>query len=228
MSHFRQPATEVPAVGGLLRRRAGPDARRRARTLEALCLGTALLLPVAGCIFSTRTPEAPSVNEVPWVDPISAARALTNVQVTFSAKSVGNYDRSLTSDFAFIPSQADRAIPDSPTFYDGWNKQREVTAFTAIFQQSDGTVTFTWGPPNPAVTNMLTDDLDPNGGKYYENLKYQMVFRRAGADTTISGLVNLYLREGTGGWSIYRWVDQQDGSGNATLGLVRFKEKVVY
>jgi hypothetical protein len=228
MRQFWQPATGVPGVGNLHRRFAGPGTLRRARTFAVLCLGSILLFPVAGCTFSTRTPEAPSVNEVPWVDPISAARALTNVQVTFSAKSANNYDRSLAGDFAFIPSEADRAIPDSPTFYDGWNKQREVTTFTAIFQQSEGTVTFTWGPPNPAVTNMLTDDLDLNGGKYYENLKYQMVFRRSGADTTISGLVNLYLREGTGGWSIYKWVDQQDGSGNATLGLVRFKEKVVY
>jgi hypothetical protein len=202
----------------------------RARVFLALGVGSCLFLPAAGCLFSARTPESPSVNEVPWLDPNTPVKALTNVQVTFGAKSIANYDRSLASDFAFEPDAADAADVRAvdPTFFDNWTKQREVAALTSVFQQSEGTVTFTWGPPHPSSLNMLTDNADPGGGKFYENLKYQMVFRRTGADTTISGLVNLYLREQTGGWSIYKWIDQQDGLGNATLGRVRWIGKVKY
>jgi hypothetical protein len=53
-----------------------------------------------------------------------------------------------------------------------------------------------------------------------------MVFSRAGLNDTISGLVNLYFRDSTGGWGIYKWIDQQDGLGHTTLGLVRWKPNV--
>lgn len=227
MRHALTPAPRIPAEGDLDRRPAGWSLPCRVRAFLALGVSSSLLLPAAGCLFSTRTPEPPLVNNVPWVDPIVPARALTNVQVTFAAKSVANYDRSLATDFTFVPAEADRQSGD-PTFFDGWNKLREVQVFTSVFQQSEGTVTFTWGPPIPVFEDMLTDEADSQGGRYYENLKYKMVFSRTGADTTISGLANLYLREQTGGWSIYKWVDQWDGLGNATLGLVRFKGKVDY
>ena len=107
-------------------------------------------------------------------------------------------------------------------------QQREIATFASVFRQSAGTVTFTWGPPIPATQDMLSDDADPGGGRYYNNLKYRMVFLCAGADTTISVLVDLYLREQADGWSIYKWADQQDGLGNATLGLVRWRGSVVY
>ena len=167
---------------------------------------------------------------LPWTDPITPQKVLINVQVAFSAKSVANYERSLSSDFTFLPAAADRDLvtASDPTFFDGWNKQREIATFLSVFQQSDGAVTFTWGPPIPGIESMLTDSEDPGGGRYFHNLKYRMVFQRVGADTTISGLVDLYLRDEAAGWSIYKWIDQQDGLGNATLGLVRWRQKVVY
>lgn len=174
-------------------------------------------------------PEPPQPgDQVPWIDPSTPAKALFNVMVTFRAKSVANYDRSLASDFTFVPAAADADLlrAEDPTYFDGWTKQREVAAFTSVFQ-SQGVVTFTWGPPIPPFEDMVLDPAGA-GGNYYENLKYQMVFRRSGVDTTFSGLVDLYLREHPGGWSIYKWVDRQDGLGNATLGLVRWRRRVVY
>jgi hypothetical protein len=230
MMHLQGASPGIPGSGNTDRRRAEVGVRRRGWVVPVRGLAASLVLLAAGCLFSTRTPESPSVNEVPWIIPDTPAKALTNVQVTFGAKSVANYDRSLDSDFTFIPSEADLALVtgSDPTFYDGWNKNREVAAFTSVFQQSDGTVTFNWGPPIPPETGMLTDDADTRGGKYYENLKYRMVFRKTGADTTISGLVNLYLRQETAGWSIYKWIDKQDGLGNGSLGLVRWRGKVAY
>lgn len=228
MMHALRPAPGIPKDGDLDRRPVGSGLPCRVWVFLALGLGSfLLLLPAAGCLFSTRTPELPSVNNVPWADPIAPEKVLTNVLVTFAAKSIANYDRSLASDFTFDPADADRQ-PGDPTYFDGWNKQREVAAFTSVFQQSEGTVTFTWGPPIPRLEDMLTDDADPGGGRFYKDLKYRMVFRRSGADTTISGLANLYLRDQSGGWSIYKWIDQQDGLGNATLGLVRYNRRVVW
>jgi hypothetical protein len=226
MIHALRPPPGIPEDGVLDQPPAGSGLRCRVRVYLALGLGSLLLVPAAGCLFSTRTPEPPSVNNVPWADPDTPARVLTNVQVTFAAKSVANYDRSLASDFTFVLADGDRPeVAQDPTYFDGWNKQREVAAFTSIFQNAKETVSFAWGPPIPSFEDMVLDPAD-TGGKYYENLKYQMVFRRSGADTTFSGLVDLYLREQPGGWSIYRWVDRQDGLGHATLGLVRWKRKV--
>jgi hypothetical protein len=168
---------------------------------------------------------------VPWLDPITPARALTNVRVTFSAKAVPNYDRSLADDFTFVPAPADLDLVSAsgdPTFFDNWTKQRELAAFTSVFLQSPGTVSFAWGPPDPDTITLLSDGSDPGGGEYYPHLKYQMLFQRSGADTAISGFVDLYVRQQAAGWQIYRWVDQQDGSANATLGLVRWRGRVVY
>ncbi len=217
------------AARGPLRRPAGVPGRASRRGLAG-CGLISLALSLS-CLFSTRTPETPLVNEVPWVDPLTPAKALTNVKVTFQAKSVGNYDRSLASDFTFVPSDADRAFMtasgEAPTYFDEWTKTLEVQAFTSIFYQLAGTVTFSWDPSDPTAEEMLNDDADPGGGKYFENLAYRMVFKQSAAvDTVFSGRVNLYLREQTGGWIIYRWVDQQDGSPNSTLGLVRWKKKI--
>ena len=228
MMHALRPSPEVPGDGDLGRRSVESGLPRRVRAFLVLGLGSFLFLPAAGCLFSTRTPELPSVNNVPWTDPNTPEKALTNVAVTFSAKSVANYDRSLASDFTFVASPEDmqRVIGGGdPTAFDGWNKQREVAAFTSVFQQSEGTLRFTWGPPIPAASEMLLDT-DVGGGQYYDNLKYKMVFSRTGRDTTFTGLVDLYLRESTGGWTIYKWVDQQDGLGNETLGLVRWRLKI--
>jgi hypothetical protein len=163
-------------------------------------------------------------DDVPWHDPIAPFSVLTNVRFTFCAKSIANYDRSLTDDFTFVPDPADDMFIDDPTFFDGWSKLREVHAFDSVFQQSQGTVAFTWGPPIPE----LQTDPDPGGAEFYPNLNYTMTFTRTGADTTISGKADLYLRENTAGWQIYKWVDKRDGADNATLGLVRWRGRVVY
>jgi hypothetical protein len=163
-------------------------------------------------------------DNVPWYDPIAPSAVLTDVRFTFCAKSVANYDRSLTDDFTFVPDPADNLFIEDPTFFDGWSKLREVHAFDSVFQQSQGTVAFTWGPPIPD----LQTDPDSADLAFYQDLKYTMVFTRTDADTTISGKADLYLREGTAGWQIYKWVDKRDGADNATLGLVRWRGRVVY
>lgn len=220
-----------PSDGSRSRRQGGRERPRRAPGLAILGLGCLLCLPATGCLFSTRTPEFPSVNNVPWLDPIEPAKVLTNVATTLSARSIGNYDRSLASDFTFVPAEADRAYlmgSGDPTFYDSppWDKQRELDTLTSIFLESDGRVTFIFGPPIPLADAMLTDESDTGGGRFYKDLKYRMIFNRTTSDTTVSGLVNLYLRETTAGWSIYKWVDQQDGLGNPTLGLLRWRKRV--
>ena len=107
---------------------------------------------------------------------------------------------------------------DDPTFFDGWSKQREVHALTRSSSRArDRRVHL--GPAHPDLqTDPDSADLEP-----YQDLKYTMVFTRTDADTTISGKADLYLRESTAGWQIYKWVDKRDGADNATLGLVRWR-----
>jgi hypothetical protein len=202
---------------------AGRGSSRPARVSPALCL--CLLLSAAGCIFDTRTPESPNLQPpIAWIEPTSPGAVLTNVRVTFNAKSVGNYRRSLAEDFSFVPDPADVSFISPANYFDQWSRDDEVNAFSSVFQDSGG-VTFTWPAPVPTPVPVSgTPD-----ASFYENLRYKMEFKKVGADTTISGKADLYLRQESGGsWFIYKWMDKQDGLGNATLGLVRWKKKVEY
>jgi len=211
----------------------GGPSRRGGYRSRAPLAGALLFLaafPLACGLFRTRQPEDPggSNTGVKWLNPTAPDSVLRNIQVTFNAKSVNNYDRSLTDEavpphkFGFEPDPADVALTGEE-FFANWDKAREVNTFSNIFQQSPGNVSFTWTPSGDPLS--VPDQ--PND-RFYEDLAYRMVWTRTGADTTFSGKCDLYMRETSGLWAVYRWVDKQDGSANATLGLLRWKGKVVY
>lgn len=197
-----------------------PSFRWLGLALPVVCLSL-FFLPVAGCLFDTRTPEPPSDNGVAWKYPRIPDSVLTNVSVTFNAKQVPNYQRSLAEGFTFLPFAGEVPTGD-PTRFERWDTQQEVDAFGSAFEQTKDGVVFSWGPPrlDAAEVPGLPDD------RYYENLKYKMVFTHTAGNKTFSGMVDLYLREGGGtdGWSIYKWVDKKDpgdASGNPTLTKLR-------
>jgi hypothetical protein len=187
--------------------------------LAARALLLVLLLPAAGCLFTTRTPETPLDNGVPWKNPSDPESVLTNISVTFNAKQVPNYGRSLTEDFTFSPFAGEVSSGD-PTRFDNWRKQDDVDAFGSAFGQTRDGIVFTWTLPHP-------ERKPPPGSPadlYFENLKYKMVFTHPAGAKTFQGMVDLYFRQGSDGWSIYRWVDKKDPgdtAGNFTLTKLR-------
>jgi hypothetical protein len=200
---------------------AGRGLPRRGLALLATCG----FLAATGCLFTTRTPEPPSDNGVAWKTPSDPESVLVNVSVTFNAKQVANYQRSLDEGFVFNPYDGEKPAGD-PTYFVNWGKQREVNAIGDVFTVAQGGVIFTWGLPHPTR-------LSPPGfpaDLYYPNLKYKMVFTHGGGAKTFQGLVDLYFRESPDGWYIYQWDDKKDpadASGNFTLTKVRVDPSVV-
>jgi len=52
-------------------------------------------------------------------------------------------------------------------------------------------------------------------------------FTRGAADTTISGRVDLYLKQTGGRYHVTRWIDIRD-SDNATICLIRHRGQVIF
>ncbi len=153
-----------------------------------------------GCLFDPRQPEPPSTgSEVPWRIPVEPWYVLTNLKATTEARVVTNFDRSLTSDYKF---RFDFGDAQTDTV---WTKDRDIAAITALFQ-GKGPTTLTWTPA------------DSGGGsadRFYRNLRYRLVMRRSATDTsrvTIAGKCNLYMRQESGSWILYRWEDLQEGT----------------
>jgi hypothetical protein len=216
----------VPSASAPNRRHRGAAGQplRSMRNLF-LALSVSLGIWVSGCLLETRPPDPPADVEVVWTNPTSMSIVLTNVEKTFVAKSVTNYTRSLADDFSFIPDASDASLVGE-AFFVGWNKDRETNVFSEVLK-TPGQVLFTW----PATGITAVDVPDKPDEKYYENLVYKMKFSRTSpdvADTTISGKVDLYMREASGIWSIFKWVDKRDGTPHATLGMVRYQGRVAY
>jgi len=179
-----------------------------------------------GCFLSARTPEAPqSQNQVPFINPTSMAIVLQNVQVTFAAKSVNNYQRSLDPSFTFVPDPADATESGNPILWQNWNMQQEVQVFTQILNLPEAvTLSFSW-PNSTGLTELSTDQ--PNV-YYYKDLQYNMTLFHASKDTIFSGKADLYMKETNGSFAITEWLDKRDGSPHATLGLVRWKGSIQF
>lgn len=186
-----------------------------------LAVVCAFAIALSGCIFSTRDPNPPPSTEanVEWKNPTEPATVLQNLKVTFGARTEANWGRSLTDDFSIVPDPSDVAEFGSEVFAN-WSKAKESQAVRDFLQSAlaaQATASLTW---TPAGSTKNSPDGD---GVYYDDLKYLARFGTpAGADTAFSGLVDLYMRESTGGiWAIYKWEDKRDDTTNRTLAWLR-------
>lgn len=206
-------------AAGPAARGAGSHRGRRGRK-TIVTAGLLVSLVSGGCIFSTRAPHDPAGQEVPWISPDRTEAVLENIRVTFNAKSVENYNRSMADDFTFKPADPDDIATGGGCF-DGWNKEREVQVFSDILTKtSTQKITFTWGTHGePESVPERPED------RLYRLLPYKMVFAPP-ADTTFEGKANLYMRAVNGLWALYRWEDVRVSAETMTLGRLRCSGRV--
>ncbi len=175
------------------------------RRVPSIALAAALVLALSmGCgLFDLREPEAPTTNTVPFVPPSDPHIVLLNLRVSAGAKSTSNFIKSITSDYVWRFDPFD-VVSDST-----WAGDRDLSALESMFKNT-GTVKLTWTP----------NDSGPwEGGRYYGNLGYRLVFRRGPADSVMfRGKCTIYLRQVGTLWMIYRWADVNDGTDVSTWG----------
>lgn len=162
----------------------------------ALWFGGMVLIAglIAGCgIFDTRTPQEPEGPSVPFVTPVDQERVvLTNIEVTFEAKQVTNYERSLYDDgegsFYYLPPPAEEADFNA-NYPGGYSRSDELTAVNANLG-APGDLAVTFGEPSAPVPG------EEEGVTIIRNLEYQFVFTNGDQTRTYSGTCNLLFREG--------------------------------
>jgi hypothetical protein len=193
----------------------------RRRVGKAVALAW-LLAVTAGCIFSNRDPEQGTGPQIPLHRSTLPDSVLYNIRVSLEWKSADSYGLSLGTDFTFEPDPADESEINDPTFWEGWNRDREIRAFDDILTVPDAArIAFAWPPPIP--TPLGGDNPDE---VYYRDLKYELRLTGVASPVTVSGRVDLYLAEANGLWSVSSWVDKRDGSPNRTLGYIRWKGRL--
>jgi len=199
------------------------QAAGRGRGAAALVVALAALVG-GGCLLSTRDPETPSTDTVPWKDPLAPDDVLLNIRVSISGKSLTKYLESLADSFRFVPNQSDELVIGSG-YFDDWSKQDESRVFGNIFQmQGSAALTYAW----PTQPNEIPDPDHPED-YLYENITYRMTARRPTAppkDSVFTGRANLYLRRYGTQWKLLRWEDIADGDTLKSLGLVRWQGKI--
>ena len=190
------PAPEAAREPHALRIPTAPGAPSQPRLRHAACHLAGVLFGCLafGCgIFDTRTPQEPEGPSVPFVTPVDRESVvLTNMEVSFEAKQVTNYDRSLYDDdentFYYLPPPAEEA-DFLATFPGGYSRSDEINVTTANLG-APGTLSVTWGIPAEPVPG------DEEGVTVIQNLSYEFVFTDGEQTKTYSGACNLLFREG--------------------------------
>jgi len=192
--------------------------------LLAWALGAASL----GCgSFDTRKPEPPSdepiVQFLPTTNP---QNVLTNIMAGIEGYASSNYRRSLTSDFRYIPPVTDPQLASELGPFLPWDFSKEDPLWRQVLKDARTlspvatVITWTWG----AASLVSVEGSDNR--VYFDDLPYECRFQRGVSIKVYSGKVDLYLIEVNGAYTVYRWEDIQDDTGNQTLGWLRAEREV--
>jgi len=174
-----------------------PLSRGFRRALCALSILLPLLGLLADCgLFDLRNPASSGgQGEVPWDTPTEPRIALANLKTATEARAIGNYERSLTTDYVFRFDPYDVAADTV------WHRDKELAGMGALFN-NEATVRLTW---------TVRDSGHIGENRYYRNLGYRLVFRRSASDSVvIVGLSVMYFKMDGVQWLIYRWADVKD------------------
>ena len=104
-----------------------------------IALALTLVAPLlAGCdLFSTRTPSAAEGGDSVWLTPVSPQTIVENLRASFQAGNFGDYERTMTEDFVFVPDESDvfdiELVRPGEEVFAGWNKQVETSTAEVIF-----------------------------------------------------------------------------------------------
>lgn len=179
-------------------------------------MGVAVVLLLSageGCIFEVRDAEPPSSNTT-WLVPDDPQRVFQNMENGLEDLTGVNYTRSLNDAFTFSPTVEDSLNPTLAGKFVNWNLAVETEVTEIILSEASKlTVAFT------ERDQIFDSSLEV---KFKVRYSLEVVTNTVPADTvTYKGRAQFDMLNGSKGWQLVRWRDEERESGFATWGFLR-------
>lgn len=180
----------------------------------ALRIAALLMLSTGtGCIFEVRDAQPPSSGST-WLVPDDPQRVFQNMESGLEDLSGVNYTRSLDDAFTFNPTVEDSLNPTLAGKFDNWtvDVEKEVTEII-LSEASSLKVAFT-----------ERDQIFDSSAEVKFKLRYELeiITNTVPPDTlTYKGRAQFDIVNGSKGWQLRRWRDEERESGFATWGFLR-------
>jgi hypothetical protein len=170
-----------------------------------------MLSASTGCIFEVREADPPQSGST-WVVPDDPQRVFTNMKTGLEDLTGVNYLRSLNETFTFSPTTEDSLSLPPGTFV-GWNYAVEEEVTNIILSEiSDLSVSFT-----------EREQIFGSGNEAKFKVRYQLTITDAtsGDAVTYKGRAQFDMVNGSKGWQLVYWRDEEREVGFATWGFLR-------
>jgi len=194
------------------------------RTVLLALAGLAVLTPLAGCLFSPRTPEPPNTQSVPYLPKTSPSNVWANLQTSLTNTHAFGWEDNIVpegNDFIYIPdTNADEQFPG---VFATWDRAKEINFINNLY---DSGVTIT--------AKMRNDDFivpDPSGNEVvWEGVVYDLTVTSTADNSAIRyrGRAIITFRLVANFWYIAKWEDQfgesnpdNPGQSLPTMGVLR-------
>ncbi len=172
---------------------------------------------LVGCIFEPRTAEDPGGDEEnTWIVPRVPKDVFLNLASGLAAAANSNYERSLDTDFTFIPRAQDLNSFPAGTF-DSWTKDVELQVLNRIKGEYQGERKVQFGDENgtfPREDVLVGEAIFE--GPYLITLK-----RGDGTEDIYGGTAEFHIKETSQGWAIVLWKDIDISGTYPTSGNLR-------
>jgi len=163
------------------------------------------LVVISGCgLFETRQPESPQQGQSGFLPPTTSDVVIQNLTNAIEGKNVDNYLSCLSdTKFSFVPP------PDVYSHYQSvflmWDKSSEGAYFRNLVAQSANLAT-------PALNLYSTNLTSPQGDSVQYTANYTLSWpnKLSNYPQQVEGYLQLTIGvDGSGNWSITRWIDSR-------------------
>jgi len=184
------------------------------RSLAAVTAVVTAFGAFSGCIFDTRSADAPGGAGSTWVVPNLPTQVFTNMRTGLEELTGVNYKRSMQDAFTFVPLPEDANNPTLVGAFDNWTADVEKEVIDKLLADAvDIDVSFT----------DIEQVFDQTPLAFF-NVAYSLrvIDSSVPPDTTFyKGNAQFDMRDGSKGWQLERWQDTERVSGFATWGFLR-------
>ena len=177
---------------------------------RALLVLAAVLM--AGCVFEPRDAQPPGDDTgASWIVPDNPTKVFVNMKSGLESLTGTNYEKSLASDFTFIPLPSDEA--QFPGTFDGWTKSTEMEVTRTIIGDAKWLVV--------EFSNLKPIQTSTSFAQYEASYDLSIVNKTEPDTLEYKGKARFDLREGSKGWELTKWEDFESVAGFASWGFLR-------